>query len=156
MMKNKRKKHLDEMQNQKLMKLEEYGFWIVFWALLVSIIVQLAAGVGIKEVMGEIIVFLIGSVYLAITTLGNGLWSRSKAPSRKGNALASVIPAAVIGAIHVYRMVHDSGISANALLATAGVMAAAYVGCLAILELFRAISQKRRSELDDIDDESEG
>ena len=31
---------------QKLMKLEEYGFWIVFWALLVSIIVQLAAGVG--------------------------------------------------------------------------------------------------------------
>ena len=61
------KKHagnLDEMQNQKLLKLEEYGFWIVFWALLLSMIVQIIAGAGIKEVVGEIIVFLIGSVYL--------------------------------------------------------------------------------------------
>ncbi len=153
------KKHagnLDEMQNQKLLKLEEYGFWIVFWALLVSILVQLITGAGLKEVIGEIIVFLIGSVYLAVTTLKNGLWARSSAPSRKGNALVSVIPAAVIGALHVFRLIQGNGISANALFITVGIMAAAYLGCFAILEGFRAVSQKRRAELDDIDEGSEG
>ena len=153
--KNRRAGNLDEMQNQKLLKLEEYGFWIVFWALLLSIIVQLTAGAGIKEVIGEIIVFLMGSVYLAVTTLRNGLWTRSSAPSRKGNALASVIPAAVIGALHVFRMIQGNGVSANALFVTAGVMAAAFAGCFVLLELFRAGSKKRRSELDDIEESEE-
>jgi len=143
------------MQNQKLLKLEEYGFWIMFWVLLVSIIVQIIAGAGIKEIIGEIIVFLIGSVYLAITTLRNGLWTSSPTPSRKGNALVSMIPAAVIGALNVFRMIQSNGVSVNALFVTVGIMAAAYAGCFAILELFRAISQKRRSELDDIGESEE-
>ena len=152
----KRAGNLDEMQDQKLLKLEECGFWILFWTLLASILIQLITGAGMKEVIGEIIVFLIGSVYLAITTLKNGLWTRSSAPSRKGNALVSIIPAAVIGALHVFGMIQGSGISANTLFITAGVMAAAYAGCFAILEGFRVISQKRRAELDDVDEESEG
>ena len=155
-MKNKRTGNLDEMQNQTLLKLEEYGFWIVFWSLLVAIIVQLAAGAGIKGVLGEIIVFLIGSAWLAVTTLKNGLWARSPAPSRKANALVSIIPAVVIGALHIFRMNRGNGISADALLLTAGIMAAAGAGCFAILELFRAASRKRRAELDDTDHESEG
>ena len=154
MMRNKRAGNLDEMQNQKLLKLEEYGFWIVFWALLVSIIVQLTAGAGIKEVIGETVVFLIGSVYLAVTTLQNGLWTGSSVPSRKGNALVSIIPAAVIGILDVFKMIRGNGISQSALPVTVGIMAAAYAGCFIILELFRAVSRKRRSELDDIDDES--
>ncbi len=155
MMKRNSANHLDEMQNQKLLKLEEYGFWIMFWVLLVSIIVQIIAGAGIKEVIGEIIAFFIGSVYLAITTLRNGLWASSSAPSRKGNALVSMIPAAVIGALNVFRMIQSNGVSANALFVTVGIMAAAYAGCFAILELFRASSQKRRSELDDIGESEE-
>ena len=153
-MRNKRAGNLDEMQNQKLLKLEEYGFWIVFWALLVSIIIQLTAGAGLKEVIGETVVFLIGSVYLAVTMLQNGLWTRSSVPSGKGNALVSIIPAAGIGILNVFKMIRGNGISTNALLVTVGIMAAAYAGCFAVLELFRAGSRKRRSELDDIDDES--
>ena len=57
----KRAGNLDEMQDQKLLKLEEYGFWILFWTLLASILIQLITGAGMKEVIGEIIVFLIGS-----------------------------------------------------------------------------------------------
>ncbi len=154
-MKNNRAGCLDEMQDQKLMKLEEYGFWIVFWTLLASIIVQLITGAGMKEVIGEIIVFLIGSVYLTITTLRNGLWTRSSAPSRKRNALVSMIPAAAAGAINVFRMIQSDGISTNALFVTAGIMAAACAGCFAILELFRAGSRKRRTELDDIGESEE-
>ena len=155
MMKNKRAGHLDEMQHQKMLKLEEYGFWIMFWVLLVSIIVQIMAGTGIKEVIGEMIAFLIGSVYLAITTLRNGLWTNTSAPSRKGNALVSMIPAAAIGALNIFRMIQRNRFSANALFVTVGIMAAACAGCFAILELFRASSQKRRSELDDIEESEE-
>ena len=97
-----------------------------------------------------------GSVDLGITTLRSGLWARSSMPSRKGNALASMIPAAVIGALNVFRMSQRNRVSANAMILTVGIMAAAYAGCFAILELLRASSQMRRSELDDIDDESEG
>jgi len=154
-MRNKRAGNLDEMQNQKLLKLEEYGFWIMFWVLLISIIVQIIAGTGIKEVIGEIIAFLIGSAYLTITTLKNGLWTSSSEPSRKRNALVSMIPAAVVGALNVFRMIQSKGISANALFVTVGIMAAAYAGCLVILELFRASSRKRRSELDDIEESEE-
>ena len=66
MTKKKRMDKLDEMQNQKLLKLEEYGFWIMFWVLLASIVVQLFTGAGIKEIIGEIVVLLIGSIYLSI------------------------------------------------------------------------------------------
>lgn len=155
MRKNKSTGNLDEMQDQKLLKLEEYGFWIMFWVLLASIIIQLTAGAELKAVIGETIAFLVGSVYLTITTLRNGLWIRASVPSRKGNALVSLIPAAVIGALNVFKMIRGNGFSANALLITVGIMAAAYAGCFALLELFRARFQKRRSELDDIGESEE-
>ena len=84
MMKKTRKNNLDEMQDQKLLKLEEYGFWVMFWALVLSIVIQLIIGSSIKEVLGEIIVLLIGSVYISVTTLKNGLWTRTSIPTRKG------------------------------------------------------------------------
>ena len=73
MMKKAHKNNLDEMQDQKLLKLEEYGFWVMFWALVLSIVIQLIIGSSIKEVLGEIIVLLIGSVYISVTTLKNAL-----------------------------------------------------------------------------------
>ena len=156
MMKKNRTDKLDEMQNQKLLKLEEYGFWIMFWALPVSIVVQLFTGAGIKQIIGEIIVLLIGSIYLSITTLRNGLWTRTTTPSRKGNAITSIIPAVLLGIINVIRLAQKNGITAKALLIVAAIMIAAYAACFVILELFRASYNKRRSELDDTDEESEG
>ena len=44
MNKNAKKNILDEMQDQKMLKLEEYGFWILFWALTAAILVQLLMG----------------------------------------------------------------------------------------------------------------
>ncbi len=155
-MKNNRTGKLDEMQDQKLLKLEEYGFWIMFWALLVSIVVQLFAGAGIKQIIGEIIVLLIGSIYLSVTTLRNGLWTRTAAPSRKGNAITSIVPAVLLGVINVIRLAQKNGITAKALLIVAGIMIAAYAACYIILELFRASYNKRRAELDETDEESEG
>ena len=145
MTKKNRMNKLDEMQNQKLLKLEEYGFWIMFWALAVAIAVQLLTGATIKEVAGESIVLLIGSIYLSITALKNGIWTRKTTPTRKGNAMASLIAAIVIGA----------KTDAGSLLTAIAISAATFLACFVVLELFRATYNKRRSELDDIDEESE-
>ncbi len=157
MMKKSSANHLDEMQDQKLLKLEEYGFWIMFWGLAVSIVVQLIIGSTIKEVLGEIIILFLGSVYISATTLKNGLWARTSTPSKKGNAVVSIIPAVLIGAINVFKMIQNNKMETKSLLLTAAIIAAVYAGCFILLEVFRITYSKRRAALDDIDDkESEG
>ena len=37
----KRKNNLDEMQEQKLLHIESKGYWLAFWGLGVSLIIQL-------------------------------------------------------------------------------------------------------------------
>ena len=156
-MKKNSANHLDEMQDQKLLKLEEYGFWIMFWGLAVSIVVQLIIGSTIKEVLGELIIFFLGSIYISATTLKNGLWTRTSTPSRKGNAAVSIIPAVIIGVINGIKMIQNNKTDANSLLFTAAIIVAVYAGCFILLEVFRITYSKRRAALDDIGDkESEG
>lgn len=154
-MKKNRTNRLDEMQNQKLMKLEEYGFWIMFWTLLASIVVQLILGCSLKEVLGEIVVFLIGSIYLTATTLKNGLWERTSTPSRKGNAAVSAVPAILIGIINVLKIIQNDKADTKSILITIAISIVVYAGCFIILEVLRTAYNKRRTKLDDID-EKEG
>ena len=148
--------NLDEMQDQKLLKMEEYGFWIMFWALAIAIVVQLIIGSTFKEVIGEIAVLFIGSIYIAVTSLKNGLWTRTSTPSMKGNAITSIVPAVLIAAIHIIKMIRSESFNTSNVLVTVAIMVAVYVACFAILEAFRAMYKKRRAELDDIDETSEG
>ena len=130
-MKKAHMNNLDEMQDQKLLKIEEYGFWIMFWALAIAIVVQLLIGRALTEVIGEIAVLLVGSIYIAATSLKNGLWTRTSTPSMKGNAAASILPAVLIAAIHIIRMILGNSFNTGNLLLTVGITAAVYVACFA-------------------------
>ena len=154
-MRKNRTNNLDEMQDQKLLKMEEYGFWIMFWALTIAIVVQLIIGSTLKEVVGEIAVLLIGSIYIAATSLKNGLWTRTSIPSMKGNAITSIVPAVLLAAIHIIKMIRSESFNTSNVLFTVAIMVAVYVACFAVLEAFRAMYKKRRAELDDIDETSE-
>ena len=153
--KNMKKIYPDEMQDQKMLKLEEYGFWIVFWGLAVIILVQLVTGGTIRQIAGELAALFIGSVFITVTYLKNGLWTRNSTPTRKRNALTSIIPAALLGVIHIIKIVKNQEIKTNDILITAAVVAAAYAACFIVLELFRTVYQKRRSKLDDTGEENE-
>ncbi len=155
-MRKNRTNNLDEMQDQKLLKMEEYGFWIMFWALAIAIVVQLIIGSTLKEVVGEIAVLLIGSIYIAATSLKKGLWTRTSIPSMTGNAVTSIVPAVLIAAIHIIKMIRSESFNTSNVLVTVAIMVAVYVACFAVLEAFRAMYKKRRAELDDIDETSEG
>ena len=154
-MKTNRKSCLDEMQNQKLLKLEEYGFWMMFWASLAVILGQLFLGGSFKEIAGEMLILLIGSAYLCVTSLKNGLWAKSSTPTKKGNALASILPAAVIGALNAARLVKNGAADVRSVLIVIAIMAGTYLACFAVLEWFRAVYHKRRTKLDGPEEESD-
>ena len=51
-MKHNGKNTLDEMQDQKMLKMEEYGYWILFWGLALAVVIQLLLGGSIRQVGG--------------------------------------------------------------------------------------------------------
>ena len=153
-MKSKQKNGiLDEMRDQKMLKMEEYGFWILFWGLALAVVVQLFLGGTLRQVAGELIVLAIGGVYVLATSLKNGLWTRSAEPTRKSNAVASIIPAAVICVLNVIKLIQKKEISTNDILLGVGFTAAAYVLCFIVLEILRTAYEKRRQKLDDTGEE---
>ena len=48
----KSNKQLDEMQESRLLKIQEKGFWLVFWILFAAIFVQALIGMTLKEIAG--------------------------------------------------------------------------------------------------------
>src|SRR3712207_7310302 len=56
-----KKNKLDEMQEQKLLKIEHNGMWIAFWGLLAAILFQTIFEKG--NFTGEWIVFMVMSLY---------------------------------------------------------------------------------------------
>ena len=74
----------------------------------------------------------------------------------KGNAVTSIVPAVLLAAIHIFKMIRSESFNTSNVLFTVAIMVAVYVACFAVLEAFRAMYKKRRAELDDIDETSEG
>ncbi len=94
----KSKSNLDEMQEQKLLKIEKYGFWLVFWGLVIDIYVQIAMGNGgFEYIGGEAIVLLIASVYVSAACTKNGIWDRKLKPDFKTNLILSLAAGLVVG-----------------------------------------------------------
>lgn len=148
---------LDEMQENKLVKIEGTGFWLAFWGLLAAIVVQVLIKPDLQRVAGELAVFFAISAYLIIFCLRNGLWSRTPAPTIKGNAISSVFAALILGTVLIVRsqLILHSGFSTETAATLLLSMALAFAGCFATLEATRAIYQRRRGKLDDTEEESE-
>ena len=97
----KQKNKLDEMQEQKLLKIEHYGTWIAFWGLLLMIIIQTIAGKenALRDIAGEFIILIALSIYLLAACLKNGIWDRRLAPNLKTNFMISMISGFICGII---------------------------------------------------------
>ena len=157
-MKPKKSKHsLDEMQDQKLLKIEEIGFWLSFWVTFAVIVIQVLVGASLKEIAGETIILFVASIYIAFSSIKNGLWTRNYMPTLKANALTSIVPSLAIGIFNFIRsfVILKKEIYPNLIVQIFAMMLIIYVACLVILEILRFIYKKRRNKLEDIDD-SEG
>lgn len=146
----------DEMQENNLLKIQETGLWLIFWALTAAICIQALIGTTLKEIAGEMIALALASIYIGATSLKNGLWARRYQPTIKVNLIMSIVPSLILGVLFVIRSV----VILNRTLAESAIviiisMAAVYVVCFAVLEIMRYVYKTRRRQLDEAGDEKE-
>ena len=145
------KNNLDEMQEQKLLKLESRGFWLIWWGLLAAMAVQLLV-YGVEAyhlLLGEWAVFMLSSVYVTAACIKQGLWDRKLKPNFKTNLLMSLLAGVVSGGFMGVYSYRSFGAAEAAFWTVALVGGCTFVLCLLALSLSAAAYKKRRQKLDE-------
>lgn len=145
------KNNLDEMQEQKLLKLESRGFWLIWWALLAAMAVQLLVyGVEARRhLLGEWAVFMLASVYMVAACIKQGLWDRKLKPNFRTNLLLSLLAGVVAGGLMGVYSYRSFGAAEAAWWTVALVGGCTFALCLLALSLSAAAYKKRRQKLDE-------
>lgn len=146
-----KKNNLDEMQEQKLLKLESRGFWLTWWGLLAAMAVQLLV-YGVEAyhlLLGEWAVFMLSSVYVTAACIKQGLWDRKLKPNFKTNLLMSLLASVVSGGFMGVYSYRSFGAAEAAFWTVALVGGCTFVLCLLALSLSAAAYKKRRQKLDE-------
>ena len=146
-----KKNNLDEMQEQKLLKLESRGFWLLWWGLLAAMAVQLLVyGVeAFRLLLGEWVVFMLSSVYVTVACIKQGLWDRKLKPNFKTNLLISLLAGVVSGGFMGIYSYRSFGAAEAAFWTVALVGGCTFLLCLLALSLSAAAYKKRRQKLDE-------
>ena len=149
-----KRNYLDEMQEQKLLKIESHGVWIAFSLLVISMLVQIAYANYTKteaHVAGEMITFFILDIYILFSCIKNGIWARSIKASNKTNAIGALIAGLIVGLLNAFTLPLETE---QEIVATF-IMSALFTGILTyiLLEICMSITNKRRNKLDENDDE---
>lgn len=146
-----KKNNLDEMQEQKLLKLESRGFWLLWWALLAAMAVQLLVyGVeAYRHLLGEWVVFMLSCVYMVAACIKQGLWDRKLRPNFKTNLFLSLVAAVVTGSFMGVYSFRSFGAAEAAWWTVALVGGCTFLLCLLALSLSASVYKKRRQKLDE-------
>lgn len=151
----KMENRLDEMQEQKLLHIEKNGCWFAFWALLVSMFVQMGIfGIdNFKVIAGEWIVFMALALYLSFASIRNGIWDRRWKADGKTNLIMSLISALIFGV--VFAVINYMNFeSVEGAIVTFVIMAIIlFVGIFCALTISVKLYQKRVKELEKTLDE---
>lgn len=145
------KNNLDEMQEQKLLQLESRGFWLIWWALLAAMAVQLLV-YGVEAyhlLLGEWAVFMLSSVYMTAACIKQGLWDRKLKPNFRTNLLLSLLAGVVTGGFMGVYSYRSFGAAEAACWTVALVGGCTFLLCLLALSLSAAAYKKRRQQLDE-------
>ena len=142
-----KKSNLDEMQEQELLKIEHNGCWLAFWGLLAVMAVQMVMRVPGRQMLGEWIVFMSMSLYIAIACLRKGIWDRRLKANWKTNLVGSLIAAVATGSLVALYNPYLSEPLDYVLVAglTGGFT---FVLCFAALSISMKLYKKRREKLD--------
>ena len=152
-----RKNHLDERQEQALLKIEHNGCWLAFWGLLIAMAVQLVLnGYDFKVLAGEWFVFMVLCLYIGSACMKNGIWDRSLQPNAKTNLLLSLLAGLAFGALmffSIWKNFPDKpmGAAAGALI-SGGII---FAICFLALSISARLMKKRQEQLEREDAEEE-
>ena len=140
--------NLDEMQEQALLKIEHYGFWLAFWGLLTIMAIQALLGVAFSSLLGEWIIFMALCVYALVSCLRHGLWDRNLKPNLKTNLLVSILPGLAVGVFDILLFHANETEPLDYLLIGAIPALITFVLCFVALTVCSALYKKRRRKLD--------
>lgn len=144
-----RKNNLDEQQERKLLEIESRGFWLAFWGLLVGLVIQslVMKSESMMIITGEWIMFMILSLYLALSCIHAGIWDRRMDMSRKTRLTISLI-AALCTALFMFGFTflryHKP---LGSLYAGAFVGFLTFAACFVAVTVAARITKKRQDEL---------
>ena len=149
-----RRNYLDEMQEQKLLKIESHGVWIAFSLLLISMFAQIAYAnhTGTEpHIAGEVITFFALDIYMLFNCIKNGIWARSIKASNKTNVIGSLIAGVIVGLLNAFTFPHETE---QEIVATF-IMSMIFTGIVTyiLLQICMTVTNKRRNKLDENDDE---
>ena len=159
-MKKKTKNKLDEMQEQKMLKIEHNGCWLAFWGMFAALMVQVFV-YGTAEwryVAGEWIVFMCLAAYICVACMKNGIWDRRLSPTPIVNAGVSLFAGIVAGILNFSITFKKYQMPARA--AASGIFSGllCFALCFAGLMFCMAAYKKRVAHLEreDADEEKQG
>lgn len=151
-----KKNNLDEMQEQKLLKIEHTGCWIAYWGLVISIIVQGIIGSELTgNIVGELCVLFVLSIYLAVASIRNGIWDRKFKPTLKTNLSLSLLAGSAAGLVRFiisYQTYHKL---VGSIATFVFVMLFTFILCLVMLSLSTLFYKKRKKTLENESDRDE-
>jgi glucan phosphoethanolaminetransferase (alkaline phosphatase superfamily) len=152
----RKKNNLDEMQEQKLLKIEHYGFWFVYWGLLAAILLQVTLSTDSNNkfhiIAGEWLVFMLASLYIIIACLINGIWDRRLKPNVKTNIIISLLASVLSGILFFVSSYYKYGKLAGAVATGVFTFAQIFILSFGALTLCVVIYKKRVRKLEAEDD----
>ena len=142
-----RKSNLDEQQERKLLEIESRGYWLAFWGLLVTLLVELLVMKDLRAIAGEWILLMGLALYLAISCMRAGVWARRMDMIRKTCLLASLVGAlCVAGFMFGFSYLRFQR-PLGALRVGAIIGLISFGVCYLVLRLVVRATQKRQDEL---------
>ena len=95
------KKVVDERQELELLKIEHVVFWIMFWGLFVSFIVQsMFMDVPFRQYLPEFVIFMVSCVGVIIGSVKKGQWDFYTRPTMKTYVITAAVGALGFGIIN--------------------------------------------------------
>lgn len=145
----KNKTNLDEMQEQKLLKIEHTGFWLGLWGLVIIIYIQLAMGHSdFAQIGGEAVVLFVIALYMSVDCIRNGIWDRKLKPNLKTNLIISLITGVAVGVFWFAVTYHNYHALAGSFAAFIVMFISVSVLALAALTFTTAIYKHKKHQLE--------
>lgn len=150
----KKKSNLDEMQEQKLLKIEHNGCWIAFWGLAAVIVIQMFLGdYSPKDVAGETCVLMVISLYIVVDCIKNGIWARNLNSGVKTNAGFSLLAGVILGLIFFFRSYYNYHVLVSSIATFIFIALFTTLICFAALSFATGLYKKQRQKLESYEDE---
>lgn len=150
-----KKSNLDEMQEQKLLKIEHNGYWFCFTGLLVAIAVQTILNDDWKAVAGEWIVFMLANLYVMIGCMRAGIWDRRLRSDTRINLVVSLVAGLITAAVWFFVFQRRAGDTKLSLGGAAFTFVLTAVLCFIATQLSASAVRKRQAKLNAEPEEEE-